>query len=86
MFPPDTNMTAKELIAELEDILERRDGEDLAVRFDYDFVSPYGIEQVSLLEDMEVEEDMVVLQSPECLMALEQYDIGIKMPNDPTLN
>jgi hypothetical protein len=46
----------------------------------------YGIEQVSLLEDMETEEDMVVLQSPECLMALEQYDIGIKMPNDPTLN
>jgi hypothetical protein len=67
-------MTATELISRLQNILAKRDGEDLEVRLDVDFDCSYSIFNITLHDGSDEDEDEVILQSPECVEAILKYD------------
>lgn len=80
-------MTVTELIAELQAILDKRDGEDLEVRLDVDFISNHSVCSVDGFENFDGgSEDIVILASYTAVQAAIRYEPRLQMPEHPELN
>jgi hypothetical protein len=81
-------MTATEFIEQLENILTQRDGEDVEIRMDVDFIGHHSVINVMLRDDLygESEQDVVMLQSLECVEAMEKFDPRFVCPANAYLN
>lgn len=75
-------MTARELITTLEEILEKRNGEDLPVRIDIDFQRMFDLSSVVLLDDLKDDEDHICLGTPRTDNFIELYDKGLWVDED----
>jgi hypothetical protein len=70
-------MSAKEIIIELQNVLEERDGEDLEVTLDVDFQFRHCISHVAYLADLNDEPDHIVISSISAVEEIDKYDAGL---------